>query len=232
MNGDQITADFAAFGAGTTTVNVNELKERQEQLRKLEERVEKQVRPEQIKVAQKLAEDVAHDRDQKEKAKIYAVIVDYYKAFPDKLNEFPPPKHYGAKVTLEQLKTQKAEMERRLGQGGGLGILRQGYFKLIDIAEKYREHLPEGYNNLENAGKCARAMCDGSENDEVSPLLYEFSIKYASWFNVAVEYRLAFATANMLAVINQVNSQGAKSVLNKANTTPSSKATKDKLKNL
>lgn len=237
---NQVTADFAAFAAPPPG-EVSELrkaKERQEAMLKADE---KRLKPEQLKAAAKLTDEMKAESEAAEKAKLLQKLNDYMKLVkefhPERAEFLKVPKNYGVKNTCEELRIYIHDIQTELGKKGGLDMVKMMWAEGFKVFEKLNEGERFGLN-VRGLGEAAqmslmsRKYPDGTVVvGPAVPTLAEFCCKHSTWFTTDVDVRVVLMAVEMVASVHRLNTKQDINV-DKAANTPVSKQTEDLMKKL
>lgn len=237
MNGlesAQIAQDMAMFTGPSP-------EDREKQLKDMEAREKKQKKEEaamkKLQQTAKKFEETARsappkvqmtpDQEAKEKTRLLRMIAGYMAQFPDRLAHVALPRGLGPDKSIEELRVLVLNIEAELGRGDATRVLTFAYVQGMGFLEQAHYKFNPFKFNLKNLGPIT-ARIIGSEQDTISPLLAELSIKYGHWFNSSVESRLMFATLNLLSEVSKHNNSVDSGDVRQAQETPSSNAAREK----
>jgi hypothetical protein len=235
----QVTADLAAFSEPPPEVLAAQKKEAEARAKK-EAANSKALKPEQLKMAQKLTDQMKEEQEAVVKADLIQKLNDYIKLVeefhPDRV-EHLRVKKATPKMTIEELRIAIRDIQNDLGKRGALDVVKMGWVNLFKGVEQLNEDSWMGFNST-GAGKMAENMiCDRrtAEGEIVPgpavPTLAEFATKYGHWFSTGVEVRLALMVANTFATIHRINTNAGLNVA-AAKATPASEKSAELAKKL
>lgn len=222
----QVMADMKEFTqeAPEAVTLAQKLKERMEAQRKHDEKL---LKPEQIKSARKFAEDMKHEDEKEDKAKVLRKIMSYLHTFPHLKERIHLPKAFGAKQSLDELHAVLSDIEHELGKQGGMEILSTLYFSALEFAEEAHHRFnPFGWR-LDNLSAFARAQTQNPEKDRITPILAELAIKYDDWFSSSVEKRFILMNLTLFAAVHKMNDPEVKQYQQAATQKAPSKKTRE-----
>lgn len=239
MNPEIARDDLEAFSAPPPEERIAAEKEAARRA-KDDARQAKALRPEQIKMAAKLNEEMKADAEAAEKARLIQQLADYLKLlaeyYPERREYVRAPKNFGPKNSCEELRVWIKEVENELGKQGGLQTLKMAwvegfkFFEQVNATHRFGLHV-EGIGAVAQRQVSNVQLPDGTVvPGEMTPTLAEFAVKYNSWFSSSVEWRLAMAVMNMVAGVHRINMMQGN--VQKAAETPVAKETANKIKKL
>lgn len=232
-NNNQVTEDFADFTAPPPEVQEAARKER-EKKQKERDKLNKALKPEQIRAAKDLADSFNAEKDAEEKSKLIQQLTDYLKLIkeyhPDRAQYLKVPKTYGPKNSCEELRVWIYDVKAELNKNGGLGTVKMLWVEGWKFFEKANENQRFGYN-FNSIGRVAensvsdRQMPDGSIIcGPAVPTLAEFCVEHSSWFSTGVDMRLIMMAFEMAAGVHRMNTTMT-APRNPVNTAPSKEST-------
>ena len=233
MNG-QVSADLEAFSAPAPEVAAKMAKDLAA-AKKKEELNSKALKPEQLKMAQKLTDQMNEEQQAVVKADLIQKLNDHIKLvreyYPDRA-EHLKVKTATAKMTVEELRIAIRDIQADLNKRGALEAVKMGWVQLFKTAEELNKDNWTGYN-ITGAGRVGQTMLYDRRTPDgevipgpAVPTLAEFATKYSHWFSTGVEVRLGFLILNTFAEIHRINT-GAGIDVAVAKATPVSKETAD-----
>jgi hypothetical protein len=236
----QAQNDFMAFTA-PDPVTAEAMKKEREKNAKQEGVRKDQLRPEQIRQAEKLAESMKADREAEEKTQLLQQLSDYVKFMkeyhPERVEFIRAPKNFGVKNTCEELRVWIKDIQNELGKKGGIDTVKMIWvegFKFFEAANKDQRFglNVAGIGNHAQNSVLSRQLADGSIIvGPAVPTLAEFCVKHANWFATDVDTRLVVMAVELIAGVHRMNTQQDINVA-KAAATPVSKETQEDINKL
>lgn len=201
------------------------LKKKQDINEKMRKQDEKYLKPKQLEAAQQLQKKVVElEEDPMKKAVLERKIAKYLKAFPE-LKELKIPTDR-SKKSEKELKAYIGMIESQLGAKAPIDFLGMGYKQLAKQVEDQQHHYQFFGLHLQGLSKVVEASFD----QDIHPLLVEFSIKYDEWFVSSVEARLIQTTLGLILQTHRMNVTGAQVFVEKAATTQAPTTLAQKIK--
>lgn len=240
MNDNQAVEDFGAFTAPDPAVAeaAKKAKEKEQEARAKKTALPKGSQKE----IDKMLEKNNADKEAGEKSRLLQQISDYQKHikeyFPERVEFIKVPKNVGPKNTVEELRVFVKDLENELGKKGALEVVKGLWVKGFQFFETANADQRFGLDARGIGTVAANSVAPRfipSTGETVPgpavPTLAEFSIKYASWFSTSVEARLVMMIFEIVTGVHRMNTTQAVDV-EKAATKPTSKETKDLMKDL
>ena len=232
MNQNQVADDFKAFSEPSPEEKEKARKEKEARAKKMEQE-QRKLKPEQIKAAEKLTEQMKAEAEAEEKAKLLMQYIEHLKFMEEYHAERVPllglPKTVSAKNSCEQLRVWIKTMQQECGKKGGLDAVKLLWMKGFETFEYVNEGAPFGLH-VEGIGGYAGQMITPRMSPEGTlvpgpavPLLAEFAVKHSGWFYTSVEVRLGMMILDLIAQVHRLNTQKDVNVEKAAKAAPSNK---------
>lgn len=208
----QVQDDFTAFSQLTP-----EEVEAERRQQKMAEKKAQELRPEQLKAADKMTEQMKEERQAKLKADLIQQGTDYLKLIkeyhPEKLDSLKV-KVFSNKLTVEEMRIAIRDMQTELGKKGGLEFAKVLWVEGFKMFEKVNEDKRFGLN-VTNLGRVAENSVLPRQKEDGTimpgpavPTLAEFCVKHSTWFTTDVDVRLLMYAINMISTVHRINEQG------------------------